>query len=176
MCRTLFGVLRLDSERLRACRCGAAAIAFGGISSRVAGLSSAPTSIAPDEPTGQHDTRRTARWSSALMVAVSAAASRLVRGHRRHEPGFVPSRWPCAGFGPQIHPGTSGYGPALPPATEDLHVESAGWRPAGAAWQALQVNENSVEDQGTPRASPSAPRIEEGEAAGWAIRVNEDTE
>ena len=46
--------------------------------------------------------------------------------------------------------------------------------------KALQVNENSVEDQGTPHTSPPAPRKSREQRKekqrGEAIRVNEDTE
>ena len=62
---------------------------------------------------------------------------------------------------------------------QDTTQQQAGTQPDPRG-KALQVNENSVEDQGTPNASPPAPRKpreqRKEKQRGEAIRVNEDTE
>jgi hypothetical protein len=64
-------------------------------------------------------------------------------------------------------------------AQDSTTQQQAGTQPEPRG-KALQVNENSVEDQDTPRASPPAPRKpreqRKEKQRGEAIRVNEETE
>ena len=67
----------------------------------------------------------------------------------------------------------------MPKAQHTTTKQQAGAQPEPRGMD-LQVNENGVQDQGTPHASPPAPRKppeqRKEKQRGEAIRVNEDTE